>query len=227
MVHGYLSDGNVFSNLRQYLLSNNIQAASITYKSEKGVVSSSEELSAFILKQRDEYLLKGIQVKKFNLIAHSMGGLVARYYSSNTDSLKNNSIEKIIFLSVPHKGSPWASIGLAQYNDQGIRDMVPDGNFISNVLPSMYNKGLNSNIQTGNIAAEFDEVVDLDSSNLDDWGIKTEVFNVGENNFSLNNLLNGNLTQATNHKSILSNKKVFERVLEMLSTQLAYPNKVR
>jgi hypothetical protein len=105
--------------------------------------------------------------------------------------------------------------------------MIPDGNFLANILSAMFNKGLNSGIQTANIAVEYDEVVDQDSTSLDDWRIKTEVFNVGGNNFSVNNLLNGNLAQATNHKSILSNKKVFERVFEMLSTQLEYPKKIR
>ncbi len=226
-VHGYQASGYVFDNLKDYLADRNIKGSAITYKSENGVVSASNELSAFLYKQKHTYLSQGFQVNKFNIIAHSMGGLVTRYYSISNDNLKNNNIEKIIFLAVPHKGSPWASIGLNQYNDQGIRDMIPDGNFLSNILPTMFNKGLNSGIQTANIAVEYDEVVDQDSGSLDEWGIKTEIFNVGGNNFSVNNLLNGNLTQAINHKSILSNKKVFERVFEMLSTQLEYPKKSR
>lgn len=226
-VHGYQASGYVFDNLKDYLAGRNIKGSAITYKSENGVVSASNELSAFLYKQQHTYLSQGFQVNKFNIIAHSMGGLVTRYYSISNDNLKNNNIEKIIFLAVPHKGSPWASIGLNQYNDQGIRDMIPDGNFLSNILPTMFNKGLNSGIQTANIAVEYDEVVDQDSASLDAWGIKTEVFNVGGNNFSVNNLLNGNLTQAINHKSVLSNKKVFERVFEMLSTQLEYPKKSR
>jgi pimeloyl-ACP methyl ester carboxylesterase len=226
-IHGYQASGYIFDNLRDYLTDRNIKGSAITYKSENGIVSASNELSAFLSRQQQTYLFQGFQVKKFNIIAHSMGGLVTRYYSCSNDNLKNNNIEKIIFLAVPHKGSPWASIGLNQYNDQGIRDMIPDEYFLSNILPSMFNKGLNSSIQTANIAVEYDEVVDQDSASLDDWGIKAEVFNVGGNNFSVNNLLNGNLAQAINHKSVLSNKKVFERVFEMLSTQLEYPKKIR
>ncbi len=226
-VHGYQASGYVFDNLRDYLADKNVKGSAITYKSENGIVSASNELSTFLNHQKQTYLSQGFQVNKFNIITHSMGGLVTRYYSCSNDNLKNNNIQKIIFLAAPHKGSPWASIGLSQYNDQGIRDMIPDGNFLSNILPAMFNKGLNSGIETANIAVEYDEVVDQDSASLSDWGIKTEVFNVGGNNFSVNNLLNGNLTQAINHKSILSNRKVFERVFEMLSTQLEYPKKIR
>jgi len=51
-------------------------------------------------KQKKDFLSQGILVNKFDLITHSMGGLVARYYSASQNYLKNDDINKIIFLSV-------------------------------------------------------------------------------------------------------------------------------
>ncbi|MDP4094366.1 MAG: alpha/beta hydrolase [Bacillota bacterium] len=226
-VHGYLASGAVFDNMKDYLAAKGIKGEAITYASDKGAVSSAKELGSFLDQQKLKYLSAGIQVKKFNIIAHSMGGLVVRYYSCSSSYINQDNIQKIIFLSVPHKGSPWASIGQIYYNDQGIRDLVPDSNFLSQLLPDTINKGLNSKIQTGNILDQYDEVVDPESASLEEWGIQTEMYNIGGNNFSMSNLLNGNLADAANHKGILSNKRVFDRIYNMLDSQLPYPQKAK
>lgn len=222
-VHGYQANGGIFENLRDFLFSKGIDNNAISYKSENGVASSAKELNAYLLQQRTTYLSKGVQVKKFDLIAHSMGGLVARYYTCSDDYIRNENVRKLIFLSVPHQGSPWASIGLGYYNDQGIKDLVPDSELLSIKLPAMINNGLNNTIQVGNIMAQYDEVVSPESASLEKWNIKTELFNVGESSFTMENLLSGNLVEAANHRTILSNRKVYERVLEMLNHDLPYP----
>ena len=223
LVHGYQSTGGIFDILKEYLISKGFECTAINYKSVNGVIPSSNELEGFMLQQNLAYLSKGMQVGKFDVVAHSMGGLVAKYYSCSENYIKNNNIRKIIFMSVPQKGSPWASLGLNYYKDQGIMDMAPDSDLLTKVFPDMINKGLNKTIQSGSVIAQYDEVVSLESASLDEWGIKTEVFNVGGNNMTVDNILTGNILETANHKNILNNKKVFERVEEMLSTQLPYP----
>jgi hypothetical protein len=83
---------------------------------------------------------------------------------------------------------------------------------------------LSSTIQTGSILGQYDEVVTSESASLDEWNIKTELFNVGENNLTMNKLLNGDLLEASNHKNVLFNKKVFEKIEEMLKKDLSYPS---
>jgi hypothetical protein len=124
---------------------------------------------------------------------------------------------------VPQRGSLWASIGAGYYNDQGIRDLIPDSELIIGGFPSMLNRGLNPMIQIGSILGQYDEVVNPDSASLDEWNIKTEMFNVGENNFTVNSLLKGNIMETANHATILNNKKVFERIEGMLTENLPYP----
>ncbi|MCX7922449.1 MAG: alpha/beta hydrolase [Clostridia bacterium] len=223
-VHGYQASGYIFDNLKEYLSNKGFEGSAIDYKSENGVVMAAKELSSFLEKQKQSYLAKGMQIQKFDIVAHSMGGLIARYYICSEEYIKSNDIRKIIFISVPHKGSPWASIGASYFTDQGIRDLIPENVLLSKILPSMINKGLNNYIQVGNITAQFDEVVSPESASLDEWGIKTEIFNVGENNLTVDNILNGSIAEGANHKGILSNKKVFEKIESMLDNDLYYPS---
>lgn len=223
-IHGYNAAGYIFDNMNEYLSSAGYEGSAIDYNSQSGIVASTKELESFIQNQKKVYAAKGIQVKKFDLISHSMGGLVARYYTCSEEYIKNNDVRKLIFISVPHRGSLWASIGAGYYNDQGVKDLIPDNILLSKTFPTMLNKGLNHMIQVGSILGQYDEVVTLESASLDSWDIKTEVYNVGENNLTMNNLLSGNLLQTANHSTILNNKKVFERIASMLGNDLPYPS---
>jgi len=225
LVHGYQADGTVFNNISSYLASKGIRTAAITYKSQEGVVASAAALENFLNEQTSQLSLQGIQVKKYDLITHSMGGLVARYYTCSPKYPYYENVRKLIFLAVPHKGSVWAPIGRKYYDNQAIEDLMPENELFTVVFPSLINKGLNNTIQTGNIRSEYDEVVSPESSSLEEWNIKTEVFNVGDSSFTMNNLLTGNIMESPNHKSVLNNKKIFEKLTEMLFNNLPYPSK--
>ncbi|MCX7842787.1 MAG: alpha/beta hydrolase [Clostridia bacterium] len=223
LVHGYQESSEVYGNMKEYLSSRGFESYAMDYKSTEGILSSSRELALFIDRQKSNLISRGIKASRLDIITHSMGGLVARLYTSSLDYITRNDVRKLIFVSVPHKGSPWASIGSTYFNDQGIRDLIPDNPLLSSILPSGLNKGLNSTLEIGNIVVEFDEVVSPESSSLKEWGIGTEAFNVGESNFSMEKLLNGNFMDAPNHKSILSNKKAFECIENMLNSKLPTP----
>lgn len=222
-VHGYQENVDMFDNMSDYLSSKGYSCSALSYDSRAGVIPGSRDLQSFMQLKKSEFLNKGMLVNKFTLITHSMGGLVTRYYSSSEEYLKNNDINKIIFLSVPHRGSHLASIGENFFNDQSIRDLIPDSELFTNSFHDMINDGLNNSIQIGNILSQYDEVVTVESAGLEHWNIKTEIFNIGENNFTVDNLLNGNILEAPNHKGILNNKRVFERIYEMLNVDLPYP----
>lgn len=223
-VHGYQASGAVFDNMKEYLDSKGFKSAALSYKSEEGVAAGAKELNRFLRQLKAEYLSGGIQVKKFDVVAHSIGGLVTRYYTSSEDYIRNNDVRKIIFISVPHRGSHLASLGMAYFDDKAIRDLVPGNDLLTRVLPSMINKGLNNSIQVGSIMGQYDEVVSSESASLDEWNIKTEVFNVGDNNLTMDSLLDGSIMESQNHKTILNNLKVFEKVEEMLKGSLPYPS---
>lgn len=222
-VHGYQESSMVFDNMDEFLASKGFTALSIDFDSTKGVAYASNELKNFLTDKKSEFLKSGILVNKFTLISHSLGGLVSRYYTSCEDYIEHENVYKMIFLSVPHRGSHIASIGKNYFDDRSIKDLDPDSELFSTIFYNMINEGLNSSIQIGNIYSQYDEVVTLESAGLDEWNIKTEIFSVGENKFTMDNLLDGSILEAPNHKGILNNKKVFERIHQMLNEKLDYP----
>ena len=224
-VHGYKASPEIFSNMKEYLDGKGFVTEGLSYDSDKGVASGAAELGAFIDKAKAGFLDRGVQVGRLDIIAHSMGGLVARYYTSNGSYPTRSDIDKIIFVSVPQTGSPIASLGLQYYNDKGINDLIPDSTLFTESFPSLINGGLNASIQVGSILDQYDEVVGPESASLERWGIKTEMFDVGDSNFTVDKLLSGKIVEAANHKAVLSNKKVFQRVEEMLGSVLPYPTR--
>lgn len=223
LIHGYQASPAIFSGLSEYLKVQGFTPLDFSYASENGVAASAVELSKYLQKKAAELDADGIQVSRFDLVAHSMGGLVARYYTTSSEYAVRSDVRKLIFISVPQKGSPFASLGLQYYKDNGIRDLVPDSELYSSTFPSMINAGLNPSIQTGSILARFDEVVGAESASLAEWDIETELFEVGENNFTIDKLLTGEILQAANHKLVLYNKKVYQRIQQMLESQIPYP----
>ncbi|MCX7921376.1 MAG: alpha/beta hydrolase [Clostridia bacterium] len=223
-IHGYQAYAYIFENFGEYLKSKGFQTSAIEYKSVNGIIVASNILKDFLLKQKMQYLAKGLQVQRFDLVAHSMGGLVARYYTCSEDFIRDNNVRKIIFISVPQKGSPLASLGASFFDDKGVSDLIPENPLLSKALPQMLNKGLNNTIQVGSILGQYDEVVSPESASLEEWSLNTELFSIGESNLNFDNILKGNFSEATNHMNILSNRKVFERVESMLYEKLPYPS---
>ncbi len=225
LIPGYKAPVSIFGSFASFLKTKGYTSFSLDYSSENGVAYGAVQLGDLLDKKKQDFLDKGVQVKRFDLIGHSMGGLVARYYTGSREYSGRNDVEKIIFVSVPQNGSALASLGLKYYSDKGIYDLIPDSPLFTKDFPGMYNKGLNNNIQVGSILGQYDEVVSAESASLDEWGIRTELFNVGENNFTMDNLLSGKIVEAANHKAVLFNNKVFRRVEEMLGTKLSFPIK--
>ncbi len=224
LVHGYQASPQIFSGVSAYLKTQGFNPLGFSYDSGKGVISSAAQLSDYLDKIKTDMASNGIQVNRFDLIAHSMGGLAARYYTCSSGYSSKGNVRKLIFVSVPQRGSPFASIGLKYYDDQGMRDLLTESTLYTAMLPSMINGGLNPSIQTGSILGCYDEVVSSESASLSQWNIETELFNVGDSNFTIDKLLSGEILQAANHKLILYNKKVYRRLTQMLTTEIPLPS---
>ncbi|MGI6227309.1 MAG: esterase/lipase family protein [Peptococcales bacterium] len=223
LIHGYQASPDIFSGLSEYLKQQGFNPVSIQYDSRKGVRAAAAELSGQLDRIKSGLEDAGVQVSRFDLVTHSMGGLAARYYTCGNEYASRGDVRKLLFLSVPHKGSPFASIGIHYYQDASMSDMSTDSSLFETVFPSMVNAGLNPSIETGNMLGLYDEVVSLPNASLEDWNIKTEVFDLDGNNLTIDSLLNGEILKAANHKLILYNKKVYRRIKEMLENRLPYP----
>jgi len=226
LVHGYQSTSEIFTNMVIYLDSFGFNTIPFNYNSMNGVILASNEFKEFLKGQAHSFYLKGIQLKRFDVVSHSMGGIISRYYSVTKDYIEFNNIRKLIFISTPHKGSHLAPIGAKYFNDEGVKDMMPKSDLFTKLFPQMINKGLNPNIQTGNIIGQFDEVVSIESADLQEWEIDTSIFNIGSSKFNVDNLLDGTISQTAIHKLILNNTKVYETIVSMLTRRLTYPIKI-
>jgi pimeloyl-ACP methyl ester carboxylesterase len=224
LIHGYQASPQIFSGVSAYLKTQGFNPLGFGYTSGTGVVSSAAQLSDYLGKIKADMASTGIQIKRFDLISHSMGGLVARYYTCSNGYSSKGNVRKLIFVSVPQRGSPFASIGVKYYDDQGMRDLLTDSTLYTDILPSMTNGGLNPAIQTGSIMGRYDEVVSSESASLAEWNIETELFDVGDSNFTIDKLLSGEILQAANHKLILYNKKVYQRLVQMLTSDIPFPS---
>lgn len=222
-VHGYQANHRIFSGLSEYLNSQGFTTMGIDYDSQAGIKSAASELSEYLDRKKAELASDGVQTSRFDLVTHSMGGLVARYYTCGNEYALRGDVRKIIFLSVPQKGSYFASLGQNYFSDNSIRDMSEGSELFTDIFPSLLNNGLNPSIQTAAILGRYDEVVSPENASLSEWGIKTEIFDVGESNLTVEKLLSGELFNAANHKLILYNSMVYRRIRDMLEQTLPYP----
>jgi pimeloyl-ACP methyl ester carboxylesterase len=227
-VHGYRDDESSFDHLNLYLSESGFYSFKLNYDSTAGIDSAANELSEFIQQKKEELFYQGNLINKFTIISHSYGGLVSRYYTSSLNYLhKRNDIHKLIFLSVPHKGTPLATLGRNIFDDETINELSPYSPLFTSKFPFMMNKGLNPDIQVGNIIVQYDEVVSSESSELDLWNIPTLMFHIGEDKRSIDTIIKGYFFANSNHQLILQNQKVFEKVYEMLLSKLPYPSKIQ
>lgn len=70
--------------------------------------SSIETRAKSLQKRIDLYLTNNPDVKKVNLIAHSMGGLDCRYYISKLGGYRYTA--SLTTIGTPHRGSSWADL---------------------------------------------------------------------------------------------------------------------
>ena len=93
------------------------------------------------LRQKVTDVLAQTGAKKVNIIAHSYGGLIAKEYSLEGDSVK---IDKLIMVGVPNLGSVQAAktllfgdnLGIPLLNSEEIRKLAQNMPSIYNLLPS-------------------------------------------------------------------------------------------
>lgn len=103
------------------------------------------------------------------IIAHSMGGLIAKATILKLISDNKNKISLFISLAVPHNGSKLADIGKLILNNPNVKDLAPLSEIIDNVtrkwintanrssLPmTIYFQGKNDNIVPNNSSSGYD-----------------------------------------------------------------------
>lgn len=121
LVHGY------FHNLSGYfVLSQKLKKKGWThiYPINLNTYTWTIEAMARELKKNVNTIIKNTRHRKVDIIGHSLGGLVARYYVQELGGFKN--VENLITLATPNWGTQLAVFGIGP----SARQMEPDAEFI-------------------------------------------------------------------------------------------------
>lgn len=170
-VHGFNSGPDRFHHVIQSLRASEFRVATYSYATEEGVVAAAQSLSKHLngwASRNPEY--------EISLLAHSMGGIVARYVVESP-SLHCTAIDQLIMIAPPNHGSELARIGMtdqpfgnqttgevdrpqllrlisqiAKRMNPAIGDMRPDSKVLSVLNDYPRNKAIAYSILLGNKA---------------------------------------------------------------------------
>lgn len=129
-----------------------------TYNSLPGVKKGAETL-----KKKVEEVMRKTGKSKVDIITHSMGGLVARYYMKKMGGA--NKVDQLVNVATPHKGTLWAKLFPVT---QATKDMTPGSSLLNSI--SGYYPGLNLYSVCDEIVIPNSSANVGKSSNIGCWG---------------------------------------------------------
>ncbi|MBU4489208.1 MAG: alpha/beta fold hydrolase [Actinobacteria bacterium] len=139
-----------------------VAEASIPQFQTGDIARSAAILAVEVQKTRYEF-----DAKKVNLVGHSLGGVISRYYLQQLGGWKY--VNKAVYLATPHKGAYWAVFGLMT---KAGRQILPNSKLISemNSNPSRCKR-----IKCLSITSNFDEAIWPRDSGILDCGYNKSV----------------------------------------------------
>lgn len=108
LIHGFTADGTYLKPCAEYFQRYGWSVAIFNYDSYEGIRSG-----AMSLKRQLEPLREKLAEFGYVIIAHSMGGLVARYYNRFCNPLHN--LRGLVMLGSPHRGAVASGRSLVGY----------------------------------------------------------------------------------------------------------------
>ncbi len=227
LVHGFQDTSESMVPLKNFLEERGLRVYLMDYSTETDMETMADELELRLNDIQAVLAEEGIYAGKTDIVCHSLGGLVARYYSTRLSYIQKNNLRKLFFINVPHHGTPWAEAGAAILGSPFLSELYPTGPLYTQVFPGSINKGLNHNIQVANIALENDEVVPIPSSSLASWNIGTKIYRIGSEPLTLESVISNQIGGGSRHRQILFYTPVFEQILHYLTSELPYPQERR
>jgi pimeloyl-ACP methyl ester carboxylesterase len=127
LIHGYAEDASIWNLWRGWLAGDSFSKVSpITFPSNDQC--GSVEQHATQLKNIIDGILSGTPYKKVNIVAHSKGGLDARWYIANSGI---NKVANLIMIGTPNAGTTAAFLDITRCSGSD-SDLLP-GSFATQV----------------------------------------------------------------------------------------------
>jgi pimeloyl-ACP methyl ester carboxylesterase len=217
LIHGYAEDSGIWNLWRGWLGADHFSKVyPITFLSDDQC--GSVEQHATELKNIVDGILSGTPYKKVNIVAHSKGGLDARWY------ITNNRIDKVaslIMIGTPNAGTTAAFLDLTRCPIGSDSDLFP-GSFATQVVdrPQLtHYYTIAGNWEPGNICPSFlPPGWYLDGGNCLILGEDDSLVPVNSVESSSNYISLGEYPYT--HVELLQHKKVYERAFPILDRQL-------
>jgi len=109
LVHGFTGDKTTWQELDTVLQARGFDTVREEYyyndATGQSIPAQAHGLSRHIKDKIAEYHSLNIKINKVDVVAHSMGGLISRYYISKLDNLYQDDIRKLIMVGTPNHGS--------------------------------------------------------------------------------------------------------------------------
>jgi len=125
LVHGIFCNAGIWRRMRRYLGSRGI--GNLFAISLEPPLAGIDDF-ALALAGRVEEVRRRTGADKVVLVAHSMGGLVARAYIARLGGA--GRVERLVTIGSPHHGSELARLAIGRC----ARDMIPDGPWLSGLV---------------------------------------------------------------------------------------------
>lgn len=100
LIHGFTSHGVYLEQLGEFIARHGFVSAIFNYNSYLGIDTAARELAELLSQLANELATHG-----FSIVGHSMGGLVARYFSQVAERALADSLNTLVLLGVPNKGA--------------------------------------------------------------------------------------------------------------------------
>jgi triacylglycerol lipase len=103
LLHGFGVLGSIGKSGQQHSLAMNLRKHGVTAYAPNVAPYTTVPARAALWKERLQFILEETGVPRVNIIAHSMGGLDARFMISRLDGYKH--VASLTTKSTPHRGS--------------------------------------------------------------------------------------------------------------------------
>ena len=197
LIHGIFHNSSAFLKIKQRLKAfgwRQIYSLNLSTYS-KGIPDLAQEIS-----QKIDSILKDSDFKKVDIVAHSLGGMIARYYIQCLEG--HPKIRHCITLGTPHQGTLLAKIGLGK----SIRDLKKT----SLVMKKLNSTPLPKSVKFTSLWSPFDTLV-LPPKNSQFKNAK-----------SFDHVKNIKVEDA-GHAGLLFSKRVFYHIANILDSSRRYP----
>ena len=198
LIHGIFHNSSAFLKIKQRLKNfgwRQVTSMNLsTYR--KGIPELAQEIS-----QKIDAILKDSDFKKVDIIAHSLGGMMARYYIQLLEV--HSKVRHCITLGTPHQGTLLAQIGLGK----SIQDLKKT----SEVMRKLNSTPLPKSVKFTSFWSPFDTLVLPPKNSQLKYSVK-----------SLEYVKNIKVPDA-GHAGLLFSKQVFYHIANILDPSRRYP----